>query len=1017
VLVCPSCGQENPKGFRFCGLCAAPLPAEGAAGVRKTVTILFCDLVGSTSMGDRSDPELLREAMGRYHAELRTILERHGGTVEKFIGDAAMAVFGIPQVHEDDALRAVRAADEIRHAVGRLNLQARIGINTGEVFAGKGETLVTGDAVNVAARLEQAAQSGQVLIGETTERLVRDGIRAEPVEPLVLKGKAEPVPAYRLVELLPGIPAFSRPIDAPFVGRDRELETLKRALARAVDEWSPQLTTILGPPGIGKSRLARELIHQSDARILVGRCLSYGQGITYWPLAEIVSEVGDLRSVLDDDSEAELAASRIEVALGTAQATASSEEIAWGFRKLFESLARENPLIVVVDDIHWAEATLLDLIEYLASFTRDAPLLLLCVARPDLFEFRPGWAAPKPNAALVTLEPLANDETETLVDELRDVPDDTKSRIVKAAEGNPLFVEQLLAMHAEGGNGELDIPPTLQALLAARIDRLGPEERAVVECASIEGRLFHRGSVTELLPEQERPLVGSHLMTLVRKEFIRPDRGLIRGDDAFRFGHVLIRDAAYESIPKRSRADLHERFADWMESSLGGDAPEEIVGYHLEQAFRYRAELGQLDATTHALGRRASERLGVGARRAFARIDTPAAVNLISRAVSLLPPNDPARIELVPTMRVMQGIGGDLTWAHDVLREAIAAGDEGVKAHALVQRSFLRLFTEPDVRPADLIEVAEDAIAVFDRLGDELGLARAWRLKAQAHYLGRRAGVSVKASEQALLHIRRAGEPFEEWEIIEWLVIALSLGPVPAPEAAGRCHKLLDDVSGNPLFEAVLAAFAAHLQAMRGRATEAEELILRARRAMAEHGETLWRLSIEIASVPLRAGDAAGAERELRPAYEALKTMGEKTHFSTMVELLANAVYMQGRHEEAEELTRECEEAARPNDIHAHIRWRAIRAKVMGRKGEFESADMLAREAVAFAAESDFLNSHADALVDQAEVLRLAGRREDASSAVESAIGLYEQKANVLSATTAHAVLDDIRSPSPSSPR
>jgi class 3 adenylate cyclase/tetratricopeptide (TPR) repeat protein len=1016
VLVCPSCGQENPKGFRFCGVCAAPLPAEGAAGVRKTVTVLFCDLVGSTSMGDRSDPELLREAMDRYHAELRTILERHGGTVEKFIGDAAMAVFGIPRVHEDDALRAVRAADEIRHAVGRLNLQARIGVNTGEVVAGEGETLVTGDAVNVAARLEQAAQSGQVLIGESTERLVRGGIRAEPVEQLVLKGKAEPVPAYRLLELLPEIPAFSRPIDAPFVGREGELETLRRALARAVDESSPQLMTILGPPGIGKSRLARELIQQSDARILVGRCLSYGQGITYWPLAEIVSQVGDLRSVLGDDSEAELTASRIEVALGTAQTTASSEEIAWGFRKLFESLARENPLIVVVDDIHWAEATLLDLIEYLATFARDAPLLLLCVARPDLFELRPGWAAPKPNAALVTLEPLAKEETETLVDELRDVPDDTKSRIVKAAEGNPLFVEQLLAMQAEG-NGELDIPPTLHALLAARIDRLGPEERVVVECASIEGRLFHRGSVTELVPEQARPLVGSHLMTLVRKEFIRPGRGMIRGDDAFRFGHVLIRDAAYDSIPKRLRAGLHERFADWMESSLGADAPEEIVGYHLEQAFRYRAELGQLDATTHALGRRASERLGVGARRAFARIDAPAAVNLISRAASLLPPNDPARVELVPTLRVMQGIGGDLTWAHHVLREAIAAGDERVKAHALVQRSFLRLFTEPDVRPADLIEVAEDAIAVFDRLGDELGLARAWRLKAQAQYLGRRAGVSIEASEQALLHIRRAGEPFEEWEIIEWLVIALSLGPVPAPEAAERCRKLLDDVRGTPLFEAVLAAFAAHLEAMRGRAAEAEELILRARRAMTEHGETLWRLSIEIASVPLRAGDAAAAERELRPAYEALKTMGEKTHFSTLVELLANAVYMQGRHEEAEALTRESEEAARPNDIHAHIRWRAIRAKVMARKGEFESADVLAREAVAFATESDFLNSHADALVDQAEVLRLAGRREDASSALESAIGLFEQKGNVLSATTAHAGLDDLRSPSPSSPR
>ena len=1009
MLVCPSCGEGNPTGFRFCGACAAPLAAREPAGVRKTVTVLFCDLVGSTSMGDRSDPEVLREAMGRYHAELRTILERHGGMVEKFIGDAAMAVFGIPQVHEDDALRAVRAADEICQAVGRLELQIRIGVNTGEVVAGKGETLVTGDAVNVAARLEQAAQPGQVLIGTATERLVRTGVLAEPVEPLALKGKAESVPAYLLRAVLPEIPAFSRPTDAPFVGRNEELEALRRALARAVAERSPQLATIVGPPGIGKSRLARELIQNSDAQILVGRCLSYGQGITYWPLAEIVSQVGDVRSALGDEPEADLVSSRIAAALGAAETNASSEEIAWGCRKLFESLAREAPLIVVVDDIHWAEATLLDLIEYVATFARDARLLVLGIARPDLFELRPAWAAPQTNATLLMLEPLAKQDTETLVDELREVPDETKARIVEAAEGNPLFVEQLLAMQPEGGNGELDIPPTLQALLAARIDRLRAEERVVIERASIEGRMFHRGSVVELVPEWTRPLVASHLMTLVRKELIRPDRGTLPGDDGFRFGHMLIRDAAYDSIPKRLRAELHERFADWVDSRLGGDAPDEIIGYHLEQAFRYRTELGQLDATARALGRRAAERLGVGGRRALARSDASAAVNLISRAVSLLPPDDPVRVALIPNVRVMQGMGGDLTWAHAVLGEAIAAGDEQVKAHALVQRSFLRLFTEADVAPRELIDVAEEAVAVFDNLGDELGLARAWRLKAQAHYLARNAAASVDACEQALLHIRRTGDPFEHWEIVEWLAIALSVGPVPAREAAERCSLLLDEVRSSPLFEARLAAFVAHLEAMRGRAAEAEQMVARARRAMDEHGTRLWQVSIELAGAPLQTGDLAAAERELRPAYEALKTMGEKTHFSTLVALLANAVYGQGRYEEAEALTRECEEAARSNDVHAHIRWRAIRAKVIAHKGELESADELAREALAFAAESDFLNGHADALVDYAEVLRLAGRRAEASSAVESAVALYELKGNVVSAARARALLDELR--------
>ena len=428
--VCASCGHESTAEFKFCPECGAPaVPLIG--GHRKTVTVIFCDLVGSTALGERTDPEALRELMSRYHAELRMILERHGGTVEKFVGDAAMAVFGIPQVHEDDALRAVRAALEMREAVEQLGLQSRIGINTGEVVAGSGETLVTGDAVNIAARLEQTASPGEVLLAEQTHALVRDIVQAEPVEPLALKGKAKPVSAYRLLDLLPDVPAFARPIDAPFVGREHELQTLERTLASTVQDRLPQLCTIVGPPGIGKSRLVRELIQRSRARILVGRCLSYGEGITYWPLAEVVSQIGDVRAALGDAADSELAAARIAAALGTAEVGASPEEIAWGFRKLFEAFAREQPLIVVLDDIHWAEPTLLDLIEYVAAFAQDAQLLLLCMARPDLFELRAAWATPKPNASLVTLDPLAASETETLVDEL------LRGRRADARRGRP----------------------------------------------------------------------------------------------------------------------------------------------------------------------------------------------------------------------------------------------------------------------------------------------------------------------------------------------------------------------------------------------------------------------------------------------------------------------------------------------------------------------------------------------------------------------------------------------------
>ena len=652
MTVCRSCGSENPDGFRFCGRCGADLAAGTASGVRKTVTVVFCDLVGSTALGEQSDPEVLREIMVGYHADLRTILERHGGTVEKFVGDAAMAVFGLPHVHEDDALRAVRAAAEMRDVVGRRGLEVRIGLNTGEVVSGAGETLVTGDAVNVAARLEQAAYAGEVLIGEHTERLVRDAVRTEPVTPLVAKGKSEPVPAFRLLEVLPDAPAFTRRVDAPFVGRSSELADLDRAFDRAIAERLPQLCTLVGAPGIGKSRLAREFLGRvgGRARVVVGRCLPYGEGITYWPLGEIVRQVGgaaphDRIAEAVGADEGVVVADRLAGAIGLGPPGGSPEETAWAARKLFEALAHDRPLIAVFDDVHWAESALLDLIEYVVGFATDVPLLVLCTARGDLFDARPSWSSPRPQAMFVALEPLDRDQVEALVGELDEVDASTREKIVEAADGNPLFVEQLVAMHAETGDGKLEVPPTLQALLSARIDRLGAEERAVIERASIEGRLFHRNAVAQLLAEPAREALGSHLMALVRKELIRPDRSLFAGDDAFRFGHVLVRDTAYESMPKRLRSDLHERFASWFETKLADRASEyeEILGYHLEQAYRYGEELG---VGASALASRAAEKLGSAGRRALDRGDVDGAGNLLARAAAVLEEHDPIRIEL-----------------------------------------------------------------------------------------------------------------------------------------------------------------------------------------------------------------------------------------------------------------------------------------------------------------------------------------------------------------------------------
>jgi class 3 adenylate cyclase/tetratricopeptide (TPR) repeat protein len=977
--------------------------------VRKTVTVVFADLVGSTALGERSDPEVLQERMTRYHAELRTILERHGGTVEKFIGDAAMAVFGIPQAHEDDALRAVRAAAEIKEAMTQLELETRIGVNTGEVVAGEGETLVTGDAVNVAARLEQAASPGEILIGARTERLVRDAVRTKAVEPLELKGKADPVPAHLLLELLPDVPAFTRVIDTPFVGRERELETLEHALASAIDPRSPQLATIVGPPGIGKSRLARELIQRSDARVLVGRCLSYGEGITYWPLREIVSQVGDLRAALGGEEDAELAATRIEAALG--KGTASSEEIAWGFRKLFEALAREMPLILFLDDIHWAEPTLLDLIEYVSTFGSDAPLLLLASARADLFELRPAWATPKPNASLVTLGPLGAEQTEALVDELQDVPEEARARIVEVAEGNPLFVEQLVAIQAESGDDRFEIPPTVQALLAARIDRLAPEERAVIERASVEGRQFHRGAVQELLPEAVRAGVGSHLMALVRKEFIRPDRSELPGDDGFRFGHILIRDAAYASIPKKLRAELHERFANLVESRMGADAPEEIVGYHLEQAHRYRIELGSVGRESRALARRGAARLRAGGGRASARGDMAAAANLFGRAVELLPADDTERLELLPDWAAALIEAGELARATAVLEHAAetaeAAGHERVEWRARLGKATAQVWMGGSQREAAAL--AERAAEAFALIGDELGLARAWNLVGLTRFWLGSTATAEAAWHSAIEHARRAGSLREEVQALSWLLIGGWTGPTPVDTGIDRCRETL---AGSPprQVEAMALLEQGPLLAMRGDFAEGRELFRRGKEMLEDLGLAIHAAgaSQECFEMEMLAGDPSAAEAELRDACAVLERLGEKGFLSTRAAFLAHAICAQGRYEEAEPFVEIAAEVGAEDDLGTQAIWRSALAKVRAAEGAFGTAEKLAREAVEIVAPTDWLNLRGATLLDLAEVLRAAGRPVEAREALEDAIRLFGQKGNVVEAHRAGEALAEL---------
>ncbi|HKA27421.1 MAG TPA: adenylate/guanylate cyclase domain-containing protein, partial [Gaiellaceae bacterium] len=769
------------------------------------MTIVFSDLKGSTAMGEKLDSEAVREVMSRYFDEMRLALERHGGTVEKYIGDAIMAVFGLPRLHEDDALRAVRAAAEMRDTLAALNQELeerwgvtvgnRTGVNTGEVVAGDpsaGQRLVTGDTVNTAARLEQAAPTNEVLLGDPTYRLVRHAVEIEPVEPLELKGKAERVAAYRLISVA-AAESVERRHDSPLVGRGRELSLLESELEGAVRNTECRLVTLTAQAGVGKSRLIEEFarLTASEARMVRGRCLPYGRGITFWPLVEIVREAADIR---DEDAPDQVRAklselggpnggdlvARVASAIGLAEADFPLDEVFWGTRKLFELEAARHPLIVVFEDIHWAENAFLDLIEHVAANSSGSPLLLLCAARPDLLERREDWLQNR--GQTIELEPLSADESALIAEHLLGdaaIPEDARDRIVAAAEGNPLFVEQLLSMLIDDGLlqregdrwipagdlSELAIPGTIQALLAARLDLLSAAERAVIEPASVIGLVFDRPPLEELAPEPVREEVEAHLVSMTQKQLVREHTE--RTDPSYRFQHILVRDAAYQGILKRARAGLHERFADWAERINRERHREaefdEILGYHLEQAHQYLSELGPLDDHGLELGRRGAAHLSVAGGRAFARGDMAAAANLLRRAVTLLPERDPTRLAMLPGLAEAMMETGEFAWAEIFLGEAVegatALRDERLRADALLTSLLVRHHVATDLGAfrAELERTTAELIPMLESREAHTELATAWRMIAFNHAAVCRWEAAAAAGRKMIEHARLAG--------------------------------------------------------------------------------------------------------------------------------------------------------------------------------------------------------------------------------------------------------------------
>jgi class 3 adenylate cyclase/tetratricopeptide (TPR) repeat protein len=997
VATCSTCGHESAGAFKFCPECGAPATAAAAAREqRKVVTVLFCDITGSTGLGERLDPESLRSLLAAYFERMKAIVERHGGTVEKFIGDAVMAVFGVPVLHEDDALRAMLAAAEMRDALPELGVEGRIGLATGEIVTGTEERLATGDAVNVAARLEQAAQPGEVLLAAETLELVRAAVEVEAVEPLALKGKSDPVQAYRLLAVSTGV---ERRHDTPMVGRKRQRHLLDEAYANVVTDRTCNLFTILGAAGVGKSRLANEFLTDLDTRVVRGRCLSYGDGITYWPVVEVLKQLGTR-------PEDEAAAAVVAALLGESDGPTAPDQIAWAVRRTLEDAARERPLVVVFDDIHWGEPAFLELVEHVADLTRDTPILLLCMARPDLLDRRPGWAGGKLNATTVLLEPLSATEADELIGLLAPVDEGLRVRIRDASEGNPLFLEEMLALVRESGEPDLVVPPTIQALLAARLDQLQDSERVVLECGAVEGGVFHRGAVEALAPDEEH--VAARLITLVRKELVRSERTQLAGDEAFRFRHLLSRDAAYDAMPKALRAGLHEQFGRWLERRGNGLVElDEIVGYHFEQACRYRSELN-LPPNRH-IAAAACERLSTAGRRAFVREDYVAAGKLLERATTVSPEIDNWLEFDAQVAMFFAGDGaGARERARSLAESATTSGDRIAELSWRIHEAVILLYLEPEGATDLLTALIEEAKPQFETAGDDFALYLCHWGTAQVAHMRCQFDAGLEAREQALALGREAGLVHHEAWFVPQLATNMFFGTRPVQEVLAW----LDEQEARGFSLRVIESLRAQSLAMLGRSDEARAILSRMRNELAERGAAMQlalTLSLSSSDVELLAGNPATAAEFGREGCRMLGDAGQPAWQSTGMGILARAFYELDQLDEADAAAQQAAALGASDDAITQVLWRQVKAKVLARQGDHAEAERLAREAVAIAETTDMLSPQGDAYADLAEVLTLADRNDEAAAALEEAAARFDRKGNIVSAERARVRLAQLR--------
>lgn len=965
---------------------------------RKVVTALCCEVTSSLPTASGPDPEALLELTSEYIDDLPAIVEHHGGRVTRLLGGGAVAVFGIPQVREDDALQAVRAAAAIRDhfdklvAAASVPLGLRAAVHTGLVVVNHSGSVVLGDAVSIAGSLQQAAKAGEILVGHETLRLVQDAVEVEPLGRFAPKVEGQPMRAYRLISV--ETPAWMpKCAPLPFVGRERELSFIRAAWARCMQSGDCHLFTLLGAAGVGKSRLVEELLGElgDDVRLIGGRCLHYGDGITFWPIVEALSALG---------SEADSTLERI-----SSGAAATPQEMFWEVQQVVEAAARERPMILCIDDLQWAEPMMLELLDHLVDYSRGVPILVLCVARPELIEDSPGWGGGKSNTTTILLEGLEQPACERLLRHLgQDLPSDVRSRVVSASGGNPLFLHELSALAAD--EGTVSVPPTIQALLVARLERLDSTEREILERAAVEGEIFHIAAVCEMVEAVEIGEARAQLARLASKQMVRAHPASLAGGEAFRFRHILIREAAYDGLAKATRARLHERFAGWLERTAHELSEfDELAGWHLEQAVMYGQELGR--PVDRAVQRGAAMHLHAAGLKAAQRADTVAARKLLERAWSLASDDDALSPRIAVDLADALMEGGDLERIDELLK--LAERDARTAPHA----GLVRLHWLTIVRLDEAIETIEAVLPeTLDRLeqaGDHSGLAKAHLVGYWATSQAARVVPSARHAALAAEHAREAGDDGLRAKALSMYIVSIVHGPMDVPTLREELDKIDVDEPGPYLAQLIQL----------GRA-EVQRSLGDLDGARARFGGAIGRFR-EMGIHTIAAGaqdyyawtELAGGEPKLAlPGLVAidgdLAATGDRAFRSTVQATLAQIYERLGDLDRARAAVELAEELTAPRDLLTVTLISIARARLALRESDVEAAERSARRAVDVATQTQMPFLQATARLELARVAAVVGRRRDARTEGLDALKTFEDRGDGPRAIWAREILDEI---------